>query len=89
MARPRIFDAIKHRLADGKCFGKTDMTRPRDRVIPKEMRARSTSQPQFAEDKHGPGYDNDVPGNSWLRGGKAATSAPYFDRSPKRGEEPR
>jgi hypothetical protein len=26
-------------------------------------------KPQDPVDKHGPGYDNDVPTNSWLRGG--------------------
>jgi hypothetical protein len=30
---------------------------------------KNTHGPQFAEDKQGPGYDNEVPVDSWLRGG--------------------
>jgi hypothetical protein len=84
MAKPRTFDAIKHRLADGKCFGKIDMTPPRDRVVPKEMKARSSAKPQFREDQALPGSSGDVPGNSWLRGaGEKATNRPFFDHSKK------
>jgi hypothetical protein len=36
---------------------------------PDNMAAKNTSRPQFAEDKQGPGYDNEVPVDSWLRGG--------------------
>lgn len=36
------------------------------------------NEPQCPEDKHGPGYDNDVPLNSWLR--DDATKKPDFDK---------
>lgn len=35
-------------------------------------------EPQCPEDKHGPGYDNDVPANSWLR--SDGTKKPGFDK---------
>lgn len=35
--------------------------------------------PQFIEDRHGPGYDNDVPKN-WLRGMPSAERKPSFDK---------
>lgn len=34
---------------------------------------------QFPESRHGPGYDNDVPANSWLR--SDGTKKPAFDMS--------
>jgi hypothetical protein len=33
------------------------------------MKAKDTHGPQAPEDKQGPGYRNEVPVNSWLRGG--------------------
>jgi hypothetical protein len=37
---------------------------------------------QMPEDQHAPGYDNDVPVNSWLRGGnESAEGKPGFDKS--------
>ena len=34
---------------------------------------------QAPEDKHGPGYENDVPSDSWLR--SQGTKMPHFDKS--------
>lgn len=46
------------------------------------------TQPQFPEDKHGPGYDGDTP-ESWVTGkNEDATTKPGFDhtgKNPKRG----
>ena len=36
-------------------------------------------EPQAPEDKHGPGYENDVPLNGWLRG-TDATKKPGFTK---------
>jgi hypothetical protein len=39
-------------------------------------------EPQSPSDRHGAGYSNDVPADSWLRGGGpgGATSKPGFDK---------
>ncbi len=96
MAKPRTFTGIKQSVAHEHSLrssnrwhttldGKTDLTPPRDRVVPREMKAVSTARPQFRNDQHGPGYCPETP-NNWLRGnGKY----PCFDESPKRGKEPR
>ena len=42
----------------------------------------SMQEPQAPMDRHGPGYSNDVPIDSWLRGGgpNGAESKPNFSR---------
>jgi hypothetical protein len=41
-------------------------------------------RPQCPEDQRAPGYDNEVPVKSWLRGaGEDATRMPHYDRSKK------
>jgi hypothetical protein len=42
-------------------------------------RAKDEQPPQCPEDKHGPGYDDDVSLSSWLRNGNATTK-PSFDK---------
>jgi hypothetical protein len=56
-----------------------------DSKIKPNMAASKTAQRnQFAEDRHAPGYDNDVPlkgERSWLRGaGRGGEDRPTFDR---------
>jgi hypothetical protein len=78
MAKLRNYSEIKKSLSDGKCFGKTDMTPWRDRVVPKEMKADTRQQaPQDPINAHGPGYSNKTSG--WVRGaGGDATKRPFF-----------
>jgi hypothetical protein len=40
------------------------------------MKAKDMSQPQDPIDKHGPNYRNEVPVNSWLRGGGESGKPP-------------
>ena len=86
MAKAKTFEAIKKQLSMGRCFNKLDMTQPRECIpAPSLDAARSEQRPQFREDQHAKGYDNDVPEGSWLRGGKQATSGnPNFDPTRKR-----
>jgi hypothetical protein len=50
----------------------------------REMRTTDQSQPQMPEDKHGPGYSNDV-AMDWRRGANgSAESKPNFDHSQAR-----
>ena len=100
MAKPRTSIEIKQSVArensarstnrwEPKVAGKLVMTRARDRVVPREMQAKSISEPQFRNDQHGPGYCPDVP-DGWLRGSRGkATNKPYFDHSPNCGKERR
>lgn len=46
---------------------------------------RSEQAPQTPDSKHGPKYDNDVSGATWLRGGGPgqATGKPGFDHTDK------
>ena len=56
-----------------------------DRGMPKSPRRQQECDPQDPCDQRGPGYDNEVPVKSWLRGGgEDATTMPNFDHSPKR-----
>ena len=43
------------------------------------MENKNEQAPQMPEDKHGPGYDNDVPLGGWLR--TDGTKKPSFDKS--------
>lgn len=49
----------------------------------KQYPGSESQKPQFEEDKHAPGYDNDTPDN-WLRGGgqNGACGKPGFDSGP-------
>lgn len=48
------------------------------------MRPRDETKPQFREDQHGPGYRNEVPENSWLRGGgENAENKPGYVHGPR------
>jgi len=48
------------------------------------MNQKSEEAPQCPEDARAPGYDNEVPVNSWLRGGREdATRYPCYDNGPK------
>lgn len=42
------------------------------------------NEPQAPEDKHGPGYDNDVPLSGWLRGPDATKKPGFLKPSFKR-----
>jgi hypothetical protein len=53
-----------------------------------EKQVLRNNKPQDIEDEHGPGYDNDVPADSWLR--SDGEKKPFYDkgnawRTQKRG----
>lgn len=51
------------------------------------MSQKSEEKPQCPEDARAPGYDNEVPVKSWLRGGNEdACAMPHFDHSPPRSK---
>jgi hypothetical protein len=88
---PQSFADIKRSLSPAKLFGRMEMGAPRQSIpVKNEKIPRSVQAPQDITNKHAPGYDNDVPSGSWLKGGKPATSGnSNFDHSPKRGRERR
>lgn len=70
-----------------KLYDKSDFAPLRsaggDGLITKKQHASEEAArgPQFPEDQHGPGYNPDVPENSWLRGGGAQGAGHLdFDR---------